>query len=126
MSVTTEGDPDKEMTLAFSLPAIDQFADPKGVFDDARTWSRYVGVVDNYTDDVEAYLREHDLHQDFELGDRDKWLALQDLHEATDTDRNVFVGTTEDDRRAGEFTGWEYQTVHEVAEKAGWRLDTRE
>lgn len=125
MSVTTEGDPDKEMTLAFALSAIDRFVDPKGVFDDARTWSRYVGIVDNYTDDVGAYVREQDLQQDFELGDRDKWLALQELHEATETDRYVFVGTTEDDRRAAEFTGWEYQTVHDVAEKAGWRLDTR-
>ncbi|MFT4964630.1 MAG: hypothetical protein ACI9PP_001913, partial [Halobacteriales archaeon] len=94
MSVTTDGDPDKEMTLGFALSAIDQFPDPNSVFDDARTWCRYVGIVDNHLDDVEAYVRKHDLQQDFELGDRDKWLALQDLNEATDTDRHVFVGTT--------------------------------
>jgi len=123
MSVRTEGDPDKEMTLAFALAAIDQFEDPGTVFEDARTWSRYAGIVDNYIDDVEAYVREHDLQQDFDLGDRDKWLALQDLHEATDTDRHVFVGTTEDDRRAAAQTGWEFLTVHDVAAKAGWELD---
>ncbi|MFW5938156.1 MAG: DUF7124 domain-containing protein [Halanaeroarchaeum sp.] len=123
MSVTTEGDPDKGMTLAFSLSAIDRFADPTTVFEDARTWSRYVGIVDNYIDEIETYVREHDLQQDFDLGDRDKWLALQDLHEATGTDRHVFVGTTEDDRRAAEFTGWEFLTPNDVAEKAGWRLD---
>lgn len=125
MSVRREGAPDKDMTLGFALSAIDRFADPTGVFEDARTWCRYVGIVDNHTDAVGTYVREHDLQQDFELGDRDKWLALEELHEATDTDRHVFVGTTEDDRRAAEFTGWEYQTVHDVAEKAGWRLDAR-
>ena len=123
MSVTRNGDPDKGMTLAFALTAIDQFEAPETVFEDARTWSRYVGIVDNYTDRIEAYVREHDLQQDFELGDRDKWLALQDLNEATETDRHVFVGTTEDDRRAAEFTGWEFLTPHDVAEKAGWRID---
>ena len=123
MSVTTDGDPDKEMTLAFALSAIDQFEDPGRVFEDARTWSRWVGIVDNFTDRIEAYVRKHDLQQDFDLGERDKWLALQDLQEATDTDRHVFVGTTDDDRRAAEFTGWEFLTVHDVAEKAGWELD---
>ncbi|MFT4891805.1 MAG: hypothetical protein ACI9YT_002740 [Halobacteriales archaeon] len=125
MSVRTDADPDKEMTLAFALPAISQFQDPGTVFEDAGTWSRYVGIVDNHSDDVEAYVSEHDLQQDFELGDRDKWLALQDLREATRTDRHVFVGMSDDDRRAAEHTGWEFLTVNDVAEKTGWRLETR-
>jgi hypothetical protein len=112
-----------EMTLAFALSAIERFADPTQVFADARTWSRYVGVIANDTEAVAAFVAEHDLQQDFDLGDRDKWLALAEIREATATDRHVFVGTTEDDRGAAETTGWEFITVHEAGEKAGWAYD---
>jgi hypothetical protein len=82
-----------------------------------------VGLVANDTDAVAAFVREHGLRQDFELGDRDKWLALSDLYEATDTPRHVFVGLTEEDERAAAFTGWEFVPVAEAAEKAGWTLE---
>lgn len=113
------------MTLAFELGAFRRFADPDRVLADAGEWSRYVGLVGNDTDAVASYVREHDLRQDFELGDRDKWLALADLRAATDTDRHVFVGTSADDRRAAEHTGWEFLPVAEAAEKAGWGLEER-
>ena len=35
------------MTLAFELSALQQFADPNAVLEDARQWSQYVGVVAN-------------------------------------------------------------------------------
>lgn len=113
------------MTLAFELAAFRRFADPDGVLADADEWSRYVGLVANDTDALASYVRAHDLRQDFELGDRDKWLALADLRAATDTDRHVFVGTSADDRRAAEHTGWEFVPVVEAAEKAGWGLEER-
>lgn len=121
MSVTTEGDERKDLTLAFELAAIEQFADPATVFADAREWSRYVGVIANDTEAVGDFLAAHDLQQDFDQGDRDKWLALADLREATATPRHVLVGTTTDARRAADQTGWEYLTVSEAAAKAGWR-----
>jgi len=125
MSVSTDGDKGKGMTLAFELAAFRRFADPNGVLVDAGEWSRYVGLVANDTDAVASYVRAHDLRQDFELGDRDKWLALADLRAATDTDRHVFVGTSADDRRAAEGTGWEFVPVTEAAQKAGWELAER-
>lgn len=122
MSVTTEGDPNKEVTLAFELSAFEEFAHPEQVIADARGWSRYVGLVANDTDAVRSYVRTHDIRQDFELGDRDKWLILAELRDATDTDRHVFVGSTRDDRMAAEQTGWDFVPVDEAAEKAGWTL----
>ena len=123
MSVTRDGDPSKRVTLAFELAAFERFGDPEAVIADAREWSRYVGLVANDTDAVAAYVREHGLEQDFDLGGRDKWLALSDLREATDTPRHVFVGCTEDGERAAAHTGWEFVPVAEAAERAGWTLE---
>ena len=123
MSVTSEGDRDRRVTLAFELAAIERFTHPAAVIEDAGEWSRYVGLIANDTDAVAAFVREHGLRQDFDLGSRDKWLALSDLHEATDTPRHVFVGLTGEDERAAAFTGWEFVPVAEAAEKADWTLE---
>lgn len=113
-----------EMTLAFELSAIRRFADPAAVFADARAWSRHVGVVANDADAVAAFVDEHDLRQDFDLGDDDKWLAMQRIREETHTPRHVFVGAGPEDRRIADHLGWEYRTVPEVAEKADWERGT--
>lgn len=110
------------MTLAFAFEAFQELAEPATVFAEARGWARYVAVVGNDAAAVEAYLAEHDVEQDVALGDEDKWLALQGIHEATDTERHVFVGQTADDRRAAEQTGWEYVPLEEAADKAEWEL----
>lgn len=120
MGVTTDGDGNEGLALAFELAALERLARPADVFADAREWSRYVGVIANHPADVRAFLREHDLRHDFELGDRDKWLALQEVRAATDAPRYVFVGTDGDDRLAAEQTGWEFVPLAEAAEKAGW------
>ena len=120
MGVTTDGDTSKELTLAFELEAFERFTRPDEVFADAREWSRYVGVIGNDPEAVRAFLRTHDLRHDFELGDRDKWLVLQEIRNATDTPRYVFVGTSQDDRLAAEQTGWEFVPLAEAAGKADW------
>lgn len=123
MGDTTVGDDRESLTLAFSLAALDRFADPAAVFDDAREWSRHIGIIANDTDAVETFIREHDLWVDFDPGDRDKWLALAEIREATATGRHVFVGRTDDDRRAATNTGWEFVSVSEAARKAEWTLE---
>lgn len=112
-----------EMTLVFTLPAIERFENPAAVFDDAREWSRYVGIVDNDSDAVDSFLRKHDLRPDFGPGDADKWLAMEEIRGSTATPRHVFVGTTVEDRRIADHMGWEYRQPTEVAEKADWSLD---
>jgi len=122
MSVAADGDRSGEMTLAFELAAIRAFDDPEAVVADAREWSRYVGIVANDTDAVRAFVAERDLRQDFDLGDRDIWLTMEGIRESSDAPRHVFVGTTPEDRRIADATGWEYRSPAEVADAAGWSL----
>jgi len=111
-----------EMTLVFTLAAIEQFADPAAVFADAREWSRYVGVVANDAGAVAEFCDAHGLEPDFDTGDADKWLAMEEIRGVTATPRHVFVGTSVEDRRIADHLGWEYRTVEEAAEPADWPL----
>jgi len=111
-----------EMTLAFSLSAIERFENPATVFDDAQNWSQHVGVVDNDLDAVERIIAEYDLRQDFDLGDQDIWLAMEGIREAAHTPRHVYVGTTTEDRRVSTQLDWEFVSVTEAAGKADWTL----
>jgi hypothetical protein len=120
--MSTDAGDGGELTLAFSLPAIERLDDPAAAFEDARRWSRFVGVVDDDRDAVEAAVAEHGLRQDFDLGDRDRWLAMEGIREATHTPRHVHVGATERDRRVATRLGWEFVHVTEAAEKADWAL----
>jgi len=115
-----------EMTLAFSLSAIERFENPVSVFEDAQNWSQHIGVVDNEFDAIERIIEEYDLRQNFELGDRDIWLAMEGIREATHTPRHVYVGTTAEDRRVSTQLGWEFVSVTEAAEKADWTLSEDE
>jgi len=125
MDTTTTGPGAGEITLAFELPALERFERPSDVLEDARTWSRYVGVVGNDDAAVRSYVEAHELDLDFVPDGRDKWLTLQETRERTNTRRHVLVWITTDGRRAAERTGWEYVTIEEAAEKAEWELVDR-
>jgi hypothetical protein len=114
-----------EMTLAFELSALKELASPGGVFDDARRWSKYVGVVsDKPTYVVTNFTRKNRIRQDFFSGPKGKGESLASVRDQFDTDRHVFVGTTDDDRELAEEHGWEYLDVEEAAEAAEWKLVT--
>ncbi|WP_049980454.1 DUF7124 domain-containing protein [Halolamina rubra] len=112
-----------EMTLAFSLAAVERLADPAAAFADADAWSRQLGVVDNDRDAVGTAVAEHDLRQDFDLGKDDVWLAMERIRASTAAPRHVYVGETAENRRVATELGWEFVHVTDAAEKAGWRLD---
>ncbi|MFW6017298.1 MAG: DUF7124 domain-containing protein [Halapricum sp.] len=119
------GDSDAEtgqLTLAFSLSAVERLEDPNAAFENARNWSRYVGIIDDDTERIEQVVAEYDLRQDFDLQNRDKWLALEAVHETTATPRHVYVGASDDDMRVSTMFDWEYVRVTEAAEKADWAL----
>lgn len=122
MSVVVDGEDGGEMTLAFSLTAVRRLADPAAAIAEAREWSQHVGVVGNHADEVESFVADHGFQQDYDLGDSDKWLLMETIREETHTPRHVFVGTSVEDRRIAEYTGWEFQSVSEAAEKADWAL----
>jgi len=119
----TTMDGSTDMTLAFELSALQTLAEPDRVFDGARRWSEYVGVVsDEPTYVVTNYTRKHRIRQDFFSGPRGKAESLESVREQFDTERHVFVGTDEDDRELAEAEGWEYLDVEQAAEAADWTL----
>ncbi|WP_435359185.1 DUF7124 domain-containing protein [Haloarchaeobius sp. DFWS5] len=111
------------MTLAFELSALEALADPEVVFDDARRWSKYVGVVsDKPTYVVTNFTRKNRIRQDFFSGPRGKAESLESVGDQFDTDRHVFVSTTQEDADLADEVGWEYLPVTDAAEAAGWEL----
>ena len=114
-----------ELTLAFSLSAIERLEDPKAVFEDAQTWSQSIGLIDEDTERIEQVVAEYDLRQDFDMHDRDLWFALEDIATTTSTSRNVYVGASDHEMRVSTLFDWEYVRITEAAAKAGWTLSPR-
>ena len=113
------------MTLAFELSALQALADPEAVFDDARRWAKYVGVVsDEPTYVVTNFTRKNRVRQDFFSGPRGREESLESVHEQFDTDRHVFVGTEDGDADLADRVDWEYLAVEDAADAAGWTLAT--
>ncbi|WP_424003039.1 DUF7124 domain-containing protein [Haloarcula salina] len=112
-----------DMTLAFDLDALKQLAYPDSVFNDARQWSEYVGVISEQpTYVVTNFTRKHRIRQDFFSGPRGREESLENVKEQFDTDRHVFVGTEEEDADLADRAGWEYLAVEDAAEAAEWEL----
>jgi len=119
-----DGGGSSDMTLAFELAALKQLAHPDSVFNDARQWSEYVGVVsEKPTYVVTNFTRKHRIRQDFFSGPRGREDSLANVKQQFDTERHVFVGTDdEDDAALAEAVDWEYLPIEQAAEAAGWEL----
>ncbi len=116
-----------DMTLAFDLDALQALARPDAVFSDARQWTEYVGVVsEKPTYVVTNFTRKHRIRQDFFSGPRGREESLENVREQFDTDRHVFVGTTDADADLAEATGWDYVPLEDAAEAADWALADEE
>lgn len=122
MSVV-DGRADGDLTLAFTLDAMERLADPNAVFTDAREWSRHVGIVDDDRERITTFLESNRIDHDYDLGDMDRWLALESIRNATETPRHVYVGLNYEDRRVADHIGWEFVHLEEAAEKAGWSVE---
>ncbi|MDS0294246.1 DUF7124 domain-containing protein [Halogeometricum luteum] len=118
-----DGGGSTDMTLAFELEALKALADPTAVFNDARQWTEYVGVVsEKPTYVVTNFTRKHRVRQDFFSGPRGVKESLENVKRQFDTDRHVFVGTSEEDRALAEETDWEYLPLEQASEAADWAL----
>ncbi|MCU4753028.1 hypothetical protein OB919_13765 [Halobacteria archaeon AArc-curdl1] len=112
-----------DMTLAFELEALQALASPEAVFDDARGWSKYVGVVsEEPTYVVTNFTRKNRVRQDFFSGPRGKAESLVSVKGQFDTERHVFVGVDEDDEALADEVDWEFLHVEDAAEAAEWTL----
>lgn len=114
---------DGEMTLAFELSALKRLAKPGSVFDDARRWSKYVGVIsEKPTYVVTNFTRKNRIRQDFFSGPKGRAESLESVKDQFETDRHVFVGTTDEDRKIAEEHGWEHLSIERAADAAEWTL----
>ena len=112
-----------DMTLAFELEALQALASPEAVFDDARGWSSYVGVVsEEPTYVVTNFTRKNRVRQDFFSGPRGKAESLESVKGQFETDRHVFIGISDDDERLAEEVEWEFLHVEDAAAAAEWEL----
>jgi len=113
------------MTLAFELSALEELAKPGTAFAGARQWTEYVGVVsDEPTYVVTNFTRKRRIRQDFFSGPKSRKDSLESVKDQFDTERHVFVGTSDEDRQLAEDVGWEYLTLEDAAENADWELAT--
>ncbi|MFC7133477.1 MULTISPECIES: DUF7124 domain-containing protein [Salinibaculum] len=116
-----------DMTLAFDLEALKELARPDAAFSNARQWSEYVGVIsEKPTYVVTNFTRKHRIRQDFFSGPRGREESLENVREQFDTERHVYIGTTDEDADVAEAAGWEFLSVEEAAEAAGWELGDAE
>ncbi|GCF14707.1 hypothetical protein Harman_26420 [Haloarcula mannanilytica] len=114
-----------DMTMAVTYDAARQFADPQRVFQEARAWADWVGIVG----DVDAFVinkfqRDHGIDADFFSGagqEPAERLADIDEHSMFYAERMVLVGRP-DDEPIAERTGWEFIPLSDAAEKADWEL----
>ncbi len=116
-----------DMTLAFELSALKALADPNAVFNNARQWTEYVGVVsEKPTYVVTNFTRKHRVRQDFFSGPRGVEESLENIKSQFDTDRHVFVGVDADDEALADAAGWEFLDVEDAAAAAGWTVGAAE
>ena len=114
-----------DMTLAFELSALKGLAKPGTAFAGARQWTEYVGVVsDEPTYVVTNFTRKRRIRQDFFSGPKSRKDSLESVKGQFDTERHVFVGTSDEDRQLAEEVGWEYLPLEDAAENADWELAT--
>ncbi|PSQ06720.1 hypothetical protein BRC92_00690 [Halobacteriales archaeon QS_4_69_31] len=112
-----------DMTLAFDLAALEALAYPDRVFQDARQWTEYAGVVSEQpTYVVTNFTRKHRIRQDFFSGPRSRAESLENVKTQFGTERHVFVGTNDEDAELAESVGWEYLDVEDAAAAADWQL----
>jgi hypothetical protein len=116
-----------DMTLAFELEALKQLQNPDSVFTDARQWTEYVGVIsEKPTYVVTNFTRKHRIRQDFFSGPRTREESLVTIKGQFESDRHVFVGTTDEDEQLAEDAEWEYVDVEAAAQAADWGLSLEE
>jgi hypothetical protein len=118
-----DGGGSSDMTIAFDLAALKELARPDAVFNDARQWSEYVGVIsEKPTYVVTNFTRKHRIRQDFFSGPRGREESLANVIEQFGTDRHVYVGVDDEDEALAAASGWEFIDVASAAEAAGWEL----
>lgn len=118
-------DRSSDMTLAFTLAALERLAEPQAALEDARTWSQYVGAVAPTPNGALTFTRDRRIRLDFFSGTRPPAEALHAATTNYHTERYVLVAL-EGQEDMPPTPNWEFQTVESAAERAGWALRSPE
>ncbi|RDZ35705.1 hypothetical protein C5B89_18505 [Haloferax sp. Atlit-47N] len=117
--------PPNDLTLAFSLRALDELARPSHALEDAARWTTHLGIVSSKPSFIERRrVREAGYEQEFLSGPRSIPEALASVRDHFETTRYVFVGTEETSEVVTRVPDWTYQSVSDAAAAAGWQLAT--
>jgi len=110
-----------DMTLAFSLEALQRLAEPAAAIDDAREWSQYVGAIAATPNGALSFTKERRIRLDFFSGTRPPAETLYAVKGNYRTERYVLVGV-DGQAELAESRRWEFQHVEDAADRAGWTL----
>lgn len=110
-----------DLTLAFTLDALQCLADPRAAIEDAREWTEYVGAISARPNGALAFTRDRRIRLDFFSGTRPPAETLHGVRSTYRTERYVLVGVDAERDLAAEH-GWEFQAVEDAAERAGWAV----
>lgn len=110
-----------DMTLAFTLEALERLADPVAAIEDARTWSSYLGGVSARPNGALSFTKERRVRLDFFSGTRTPAETLFAATSNYHTERYVLVGT-EEQANLPPTPNWEFRTIEDAADAAGWDL----
>lgn len=110
-----------DMTLAFSLEALQRLTEPRASIDDAREWSEYVGALASTPNGALSFTRERRIRLDFFSGTRPPAETLYAVKGNYHTERYVLVGVDGQEELASS-RSWEFQHVEDAAERADWEL----
>lgn len=114
---------DGDMTLALDQEALARLAGPAAAVRDAREWASHVVLTGENPREVTAFARRHGVDRELPVG-RGVRGTLGVARERFDTERHVYVGPDQRGRSVASALGWEYLTVEEAAEKAGWERES--
>lgn len=114
----------EQVTVAFSIEALEQVRSPARVMDQTKGWARSVGLVSDRPMHAQTgFARTHGFDYSFHSGPRDLLESLPSImgqpeHRA---DRYLLIGANQPPDTI-EQLGWAYLPIEEAARAADWTL----
>jgi hypothetical protein len=119
------GDRSNDMTLVLKRAALERLVDPLQAVGDANRWTEYIGITADRTAETQRSIIEgKELDVDF-IGE-DLISDLATARQRFPTERHVFIGESDEDRKAAQSLGVEYLPITEAADKAEWAIQSED
>jgi hypothetical protein len=116
------GERSNNMTLVLKRTALERLVDPVGAIEDAKQWTEYIGLTSATAETQGSPVENEDIDVDF-IGE-DLISDLATARQRFPTERHVFIGQSDEDRKAAQSLGIEYLSISEASDKAEWVLQS--